>query len=94
MEKVARSLSIFSRLQLKLVLEDEVQALVEEQEIFLGLVEQQQPPPLQALVVWETSISSATTLNSNNSVKLFSSNLKCSSLSSNKSALVTHNWHN
>ena len=89
---MARSLSIFSRPQLKLVQEDEVQALVEELEIFLGLVEQQQPPPLRALVVWETSISSATTLNSNNSVKLFNSNLKCSSLSSNKLALVTHNW--
>ena len=91
---MARSLSIFSRLQLKLVLEDEVQALVEEQEIFLGLVEQQQPPPLQALVVWETSISSAITLNSNNSAKSYNSSPKCSSLSSNKSALVTHNWHN
>jgi hypothetical protein len=50
-EKVARSQSIFSRLQLKPVLEDEVQVLVEVQEIFLGLVEQQQRPPLRALVV-------------------------------------------
>ena len=90
---MARSQSISSRPQLRLVLEDEVRVLVEVQEIFLGLEEQQQQPPLQALVDWETSISSATTLNSNNSVKSFNSNPKCSSLSSNKSALVTHNWH-
>jgi hypothetical protein len=44
------------------------------------------------LVGWATSISFEIILNFNNSAKLFSSNLKCSSLSYNKSALVIHNW--
>jgi hypothetical protein len=55
--------------------------------IFLVLLEL---VPLR--VGWATSISFEIILNFNNSAKSFSSNLKCSSLSYNKSALVIHNW--
>jgi hypothetical protein len=89
--KVVRSQSIFSRPQLTLVLGDVAQPAVEEQGTFSELEEEQQP--LQALVDLATSISSVITHNSNNSAKWCNNNHKCSSPSSNKLALVTHNWH-
>jgi hypothetical protein len=89
--KVARSLSISSRPQL-LLLEDVVVPLVEEQGTCSVQLEQAQVPEPQ-LVDWATLTSFETTHNFNNSAKLFNNNLKCSSLSSNKSALVIHNWH-
>jgi len=90
--KVAKSQSIFSKLQLKLVQEDVVEPLVEEQEIFsVQLVLAQVLVP--QVLDWVTSTSCEITPNSNNSAKSSNNNPKCSSLSSNKSALVTHNWH-
>ena len=44
------------------------------------------------LVGSATSTSSETTLNFNNFDKSFNSNLRCSSQSSSKLGLVTHNW--
>jgi hypothetical protein len=88
--KVVKNPSIFSRPQPQPVEEDAVQPLVEEQEVSS---EEQLPLQLQPVVDWATSTSSATTPNSNNSAKSCNNNPKCSSLSSNKSALVTHNWH-
>jgi hypothetical protein len=90
--KVVKSQSIFSRPQLKLVQEDVVEPLVEEQEIFSvprELAQVQEPQVLD----WETSTFFEITHNSNNSAKSSNNNRKCSSLFSNKSALVTHNWH-
>jgi hypothetical protein len=91
LQKVGKSQSIFSRPQLKLALEDVEERLVEEQEIFSEQQEQAWvlEPQLQD---WATSIFSEITLNSNNSAKLSNNNHKCLSLSSNKSALVIHNW--
>jgi hypothetical protein len=90
--KVLKNPSIFSRPQPQPVEEDAVQPLVEEQEVS-SEQEEQLRQLLQPVVGWATSTSSATTPNSNNSAKSCNNNPKCSSLSSNKSALVTHNWH-
>ena len=92
MQKVGKSQSIFSRPQLKLVQEDVVEPLVEGQETFSVQRELAQVQEPQALD-WETSTSFEITLNSNNSAKSSNNNRKCSSLFSNKSALVIHNWH-
>jgi hypothetical protein len=59
--------------------------------IFLVLLEL--VPLLELLLVgWATSIFFEIILNFNNSAKSSSSNLKCLSLSYNKSALVIHSW--
>ena len=85
---MVKSLSIFSRPQQLLGVEDVEPALVVEQGTFSA-----QEELLLPVVDWVISISSATTLNSNNSAKSYNNSPKCSSLSSNKSAQETHNWH-
>jgi hypothetical protein len=89
--KGARSQWIFSRRLLKLALEDVEALLGAGLVIFLVLLELV-PLLVLLLVGWATSISFEIILNFNNSAKSFSSNLKCSSLSYNKLALVIHNW--
>jgi hypothetical protein len=63
--------------------------LQEELETYLEQLEQVQVVPELDLAI---SISSETTLNSNNFGKSFNKTLKCLNLSFNKLELVTHNW--
>jgi len=92
-ERVVKSQSIFSRPQLVSVVEGVGLVLVVEQEICSAQEELQLQQLRLGLVDLATLISSAITPNSSNSAKLYNNNPKCSSPSSNKSALATHNWH-